>query len=190
MKSLPRCCFLCAITAQALLSGACALRPERAARLYRDVWGVPEGEQQWDTSQRRSVRGDGTLSEVKDRIERRERIAESVAEGRLGLVEAASQFDELNATVPPSPRTYRGQFAGEAEDERCCRQVIAWVKTRLERKSTAKAEMVAERLEEELRAYLHHEDKARLPNSYPGQEGYNTSEAYRYYQASGCGSGR
>jgi hypothetical protein len=185
MKSLPRCCLLCAITAQALLSGACSLQPERAARLYRDVWGVPDGEQQWETT-----RATVALREVKDRIERRERIAESVAEGRLGLVDAASRFGALNATALPSPLTHRGQFAGDTEEERCCRQVMAWVKTRLEQKSTAQAEIVTERLEEELREHLRHEDKARLPNHYLGKEGYNSSEAYRYYQASGCASER
>jgi hypothetical protein len=110
MKSLPLYSVLCAIAAQALISGACALQPDRAARLYREVWGVPEGEQQWNTSQRKKTRANRALSDAKERIER---TAEPVAE-----------------------------------------------------------------------------DKDRPPNYYLGNEGYNSSEAYRYYQASGCGSGR
>jgi hypothetical protein len=153
MNALPRC-FLCALTAQTLLFGVCAAKPDLADRLDLNVWTLPERERQMQQDQREIDETDVRMNEVSARLGNRERIADAVIAGRIGLLEAAARFGELNATALPSPIDLRDRFAGDSDEERCCRQVIAWVTTRLEHKSTAEAEMVASRLQEEMREYL------------------------------------
>jgi hypothetical protein len=153
MNALPRC-FLCALTVQTLLFGVCAAWPNLGDRLSLNVWKLPERERQMQEAQREIDEADVRLNAVCARLGNRERITDEVIAGQIGLLDAAARFRELNTTALPTPLDLRGCYAGDSDEERCCRQVIAWVTTRLEQKSTAEAEMVAERLEEELREYL------------------------------------
>jgi hypothetical protein len=189
MNALPRC-LLCALAAQTLLFGMCALHFDLTERLDLNVLTVSEKERQIKQDQREMERVDVALSEVQIRIGDRERIADEVSAGRMGILEAADRFRELNASARPTPLTLEGRFDGDSEDERCCRQVMSWVSMRLAQKSTAEAEMVSERLEEELREYFHPEKTSRLPPDYYYKDAYNSIEVYRMYQTAGCGSGR
>jgi hypothetical protein len=155
MNALPRC-FLCALTAQTLLFGVCAVRPDLAERLNLNVWKMPEMERQIEQAQSDIDQRGTALSEVQERLGCRERIADEVAEGRMGLLEAAARFRDLNAGLPWG-------YPGASDEVRCCRQVIAWVTTHVEQKSTAEAEIVAERLENELREHLYREDRRDSP---------------------------
>jgi hypothetical protein len=153
MNALPRC-FLYALAAQSLLLGVCAAWPNLGDRLDLNVWKVPEREQQMQQEQREFDQTNVSLNAVSARLGSRARITDAVIEGQIGLHEAAARFRDLNETALPHSVDLRDCYAGDSEEERCCRQVMAWVTTRLEQKSTAEAEMVTERLEEEFREYL------------------------------------
>ena len=153
MNTLPRC-ILWAFATQTLLFGACAARPDLAERLDLNVWTIPEKQRQVSQAQLDMDRDDVRLHEGFVRLETRERTADAVAAGQIGLIEAAARFRELNATALPSTMTLRDCFPGDSEEERCCRQVIAWVKVHLTQKSATEAERVAQRLEEELSEQL------------------------------------
>ncbi len=153
--------FLWAFTAQTLLFGACATLPELTDRLNLNVWKLPEMERQIEQNQSEIDRDNVTLSEVQERIVCRERIADEVVEGRLGLLAAAARFYDLNAGVPAGTPALRDGYVGDSDEERCCRQVIGWVTTRLSQNSTAEAQQMANQLEEELRVYLRRSEGMR-----------------------------
>jgi hypothetical protein len=164
MSSLPRW-FLCAIAAPTLLFGALSARPDWAARAGLDVWILPEATQQIEQGQRDLDRVDEASVRALGRIDTRQGIADEVILGRLGLVEAADRFHALNAGLPDGGHELRLCFAGASSDnECCCRQVISWVRTRLEETCPDEADGVVARLEEELQAHL-----SRIGAARPGQ---------------------
>jgi hypothetical protein len=95
------------------------------------------------------------VGRVDERAACREEVVAAVCQRRMGLLEAAAHFRRLNedeATV----RYQRLYYAGDSEEERCCRQVIAWVRDRLERDSPEEAVRRAAELEQELTDHLRH----------------------------------
>jgi hypothetical protein len=101
-------------------------RPAWAAGLDLDWWSLPELREQI----RRGHEFDATLDRagegVLDRATAKEQATQGLLAGRLNLTETAARFRALNAsspwTVPPLPEA----FPGATEEERACRQVIAW----------------------------------------------------------------
>jgi hypothetical protein len=94
-----------------------------------------------------------------------------VAEGRLGLLEAAGRFRELDQHWPAlEPR--RAQ-PGATDEERYCRVVIATVASFLDDRPQMRAAVI-ERLEAELRGYLERGD-LRLPDKSLSDSGLDTS---------------
>src|SRR5262249_41885967 len=142
--------FFCALAAPALLLGACRAQPELARRLNLDVWTLPEMQQQIAEGQRDLAHGEEILRGLRERIERRERIADEVAAGRMGLLQAAARFRDLNAAGTTGGQDPGRLFVGDSDEERCCRQVIQWVNLRVEWQSTEETAQVGDRLEQEL----------------------------------------
>jgi hypothetical protein len=149
--------FLCALAAPAVLFGFCRAHPDLARRVNLDVWRLPELHQHIAEGQRDLARGEENARGLRERIESRERIADEVAAGRMGLLQAAGRFRDLNpasATGGYDPRTL---FSGDSDEERCCRQVIQWVELRAAWQSTEEAARAKDRLEQELDEYLQRE---------------------------------
>jgi hypothetical protein len=71
-------------------------------------------------------------------------------ERRLGLTDAAARFGELNAASPGAEGGLRLLYPGASDEERCCRQVIAWVRKDLAQESPGEAERLAGALEAQL----------------------------------------
>jgi hypothetical protein len=144
---------LCALTAVSVLLGILAARPHCARREGFDVWDSLE-------FKRRVERGRQELGDVKGRVarayelsRRREQVADAVCERRMGLLEAAAHFRRLNAD-DEAGRSHQVHFAGDSEEERCCRHVIELVRRRLERESPEEAARRTAELEHELADYL------------------------------------
>jgi hypothetical protein len=100
--------------------------------------------------------------EAEARGRTKDEVIRRLLDGRLTLPEAAAWFRSVNR---PS-RTgvdLLARYPGASEEERLCRQVIAWAKARAESQSFSQAEVVGQRLEAELRACLEREGKVRLP---------------------------
>lgn len=84
------------------------------------------------------------------RIEEKTRLAEEVAAGRMTLREAASRCAALNRDNPSlRPDIWRTAYPGATEEERHCREVLAYVRSVVQ-DDPAGVSVVA-RLEAELR---------------------------------------
>jgi hypothetical protein len=146
--------FFCALAAPSLLFGACRAQPELARRLNLDVWALPELEGQIEQGERLRARDDEAECATHARMEARQRVADEVIAGRVGLLEAASRFHDLNQADPDALRTLGYAYRAAPDDELCCRQVISWVESRLMDTSAGEAASVRARLEEDLGKYL------------------------------------
>ena len=84
----------------------------------------------------------------------KERITENVISGRIPLLVGAARFQDLYARRPPNPFCVPKVqlFPGASEGERLCRQIIQWVKMRLD-KDPSRDQVVA-RLTADLHAHL------------------------------------
>jgi hypothetical protein len=71
----------------------------------------------------------------------------------MGLLDAAARFRELNAGTDAA-RYQRLYYPGDSDEERCCRQVIEWVKRELECEAPGEAARRTAELEQELTDYL------------------------------------
>lgn len=85
--------------------------------------------------------------------------------GELSLVEAAAWFRYLNDNPAEHPMDYRYHETGDSDEEKLCRQVIAWVRNRLQAESASDSqiEVVVGRLERELDARLARDGRVELP---------------------------
>jgi hypothetical protein len=127
------------------------------------VWLIP-----WGTAQVLNLAGYSQLAEEQERVrvleeehvrtlrrgQMRRDVVAAVITGRMPLLQAAGAFRELNRGAPSS---YWGMFGrlypGASDEERHCRQVIAYVRTELEEYPGGENEVVR-RLEAALRAQL------------------------------------
>jgi hypothetical protein len=72
------------------------------------------------------------LRAIDDRRARKGRIVAALIAGRLTLLEAAGRFRALDRGPPPFYwEEFHAHFAGESDEERHCREVLAWVETEL-----------------------------------------------------------
>jgi hypothetical protein len=144
----------------ALVAGLPAGGLGLAALRGTDFWALPD-----DGAGARGRPGEGPddrAARVTVRLTEKHRVAAEVIEGQLGLLEAARHYRDLNEQPPPFYwEGFRHNFPGRSDDERHCRQVIAFVKGALPEHRGADPALVA-RLEAELEDLLRQGD-LRLP---------------------------
>jgi hypothetical protein len=116
-------------------------------------------ESEWQRSQDLEALRQAILNRVDTRL----RLTVEVVEGRLGLLEAAGRFRDLDKEWPAlEPRR---ALRGATDEERYCRVVIATVESFLYDRPQMRTAVI-ERLEAELRGYLGRGD-LRLPGKSP-----------------------
>jgi hypothetical protein len=128
-----------------------------------DVWALPAVSRQIEQDQRDSDRITEGESAAQRRSALREQIVDEVRGDRMGLIEAAARFRDLNAAAGPACPELDQHFAGDSSDERCCRQVIAWVRASLLPQSPEEAARLTGVLEAELQYHQRREGGIRLP---------------------------
>src|SRR5262245_55903382 len=108
------------------LAGLAQYRPAWAAQVDLDWWSLPElcedlqhGEQESDVQEARR-------QAAVDRLGARVAVIDDLRARRLTLAQAAARFRRLNATPGGRPVDLSRHMAGATEEERLCRQVIAW----------------------------------------------------------------
>jgi hypothetical protein len=138
------------------LAGALYLFPGAAARLgldFQDVPGLVVEMQRDEADTAELLR---LAEETMRRVAAREDAVGRVVEGRLTLWRAASRFRALDAASPPCDRRVLARnFPGIPEEERCCREVIAWVAV-WEERHPGEQSGLARRLTAELEDTLRH----------------------------------
>ena len=101
---------------------------------------------------------------LEERMRAKNRVVGRLIEGEMSLVEAGAWFRYVNDHPQECPSNFRREFAGRSEGEKACRQVIAWVRARLEMKMTAsQVDLVLCRLRGELDTLLAEEGTVELP---------------------------
>ena len=73
---------------------------------------------------------DARLPAYRERQEAKSQVAEEVVRGRLGLLEAAARFRDLNAADPWLVEAMRTQHSGMSYEESLCRSVLKYVRPR------------------------------------------------------------
>jgi hypothetical protein len=150
----------------ALAAGCLAVAVTRLA----DPWTPPGLPAADGPEAARSRRLDEQLRVASCRSTEEERLAQDVAAGRLGLVEAAGRFRDLAAEDPVlNPEAFRRTYPGDTDEERYCRQVIRFVQLSLGEQPGADP-AVAGRLEAELQDRLRR-GGLRLPGPARGGPG-------------------
>jgi hypothetical protein len=99
-------------------------RPSWADGTGLDWWSLPELQEEIRRGKERDAeldRGSGIT-----RCAARERVTQELLAGRLTLPQAAARFRPLNASAGANVPPLELWFAGATEEERLCRQVIAW----------------------------------------------------------------
>jgi hypothetical protein len=144
----------CALAAPAILLGFCLLRPNWAARTGLDIWALPDLEGRVEQGRSDEAQLDEHLRLVRSREESRDRVDDELLRGRIGLLQAAARYHDLNALVTEKGHDPLAGFPGDSDEERCCRQVIQRVGARLRREAPGEARQVMDALEAELNDYL------------------------------------
>jgi hypothetical protein len=103
---------------------------------------------------------------VDRRIAEKDRLAAEVVGGRLTLFEAAARFRRLNDDDPPAA-PLGAYYPGDSEEERLCRQVIAYVGARLRACAPDGADGLLAPYEDELRRHKERHGKVMLPEPPP-----------------------
>jgi hypothetical protein len=120
--------FLALGAVLAVLTGVLYLVPGAASRLGLDFWKLPDLGVQLQRDEAYGTELDREAEEALRRVAAKEETVRGVVEGRLTLGQAAARFRALDAGAPPSTRQVLAErFPAVPEDERCCREVIAWV---------------------------------------------------------------
>ncbi|HEX5271812.1 MAG TPA: hypothetical protein VFW33_15045, partial [Gemmataceae bacterium] len=101
-------------------------RPAWAARRGIDWWSLFELREEVRRGKEREADLDRDGAGVTARMEGKNKAVQGLLAGRLRLTEAAARFRDLNATADPPVRPLCENYAGATEEERVCRQVIAW----------------------------------------------------------------
>jgi hypothetical protein len=122
-------------------------RPAWAARLNLDWWSLPELREEIRRGREMDAAQDRARAEADERAAAKEGATRDLLAGRLTLIRAAARFRALN--VLPLAEA----FSGATEEERACRQVIAWAESASEQAGPPGAgRRIRERLEAELNA--------------------------------------
>jgi hypothetical protein len=98
------------------------------------------------------------------RIAAKDQVTDRLLAGDLTLLQAAAWFRRLNDDPPHLPTDY-SKLPGESEEEKVCRQVIAWAGHRLGLQGVAASEAdgTVRRLEDELDGRLRRDGRVELP---------------------------
>jgi hypothetical protein len=117
-----------------------------------------------EVSQGVSSPADPSFAPILARVRAKERLSERVADGKLGLFEAAAWFGFLNETPAGAPDAmWREGFEGGCDGEKLCRQVLCWTKAALEKKPPRQARARINELENELETHICRHGKVDLP---------------------------
>jgi hypothetical protein len=100
---------------------------------------------------------------VLEGLQTKQRIIDDLINGRLDLMEAAARFQAVHRVVASLEST-TGTHTAIADSECLCRTVIGWVHLALSSRPEL-AEIVSERLEQELQFWLDRVGQAKLPAS-------------------------
>jgi hypothetical protein len=141
MANLMRLVFM-VVSGLAITLAAAAQQPDWAHRLGLEA--------QWSGDDSFYYPPDQGNDAILQRIQEKDRISKELIEGRLTLREAIALFIRLDEDSP-TPASHP-QYLGLSKEEVACRQIIEWVRQRVQDDSPDSARIIA-RFEDELRQH-------------------------------------
>jgi hypothetical protein len=127
--------------------GILAAHPTLAQSLGVDVWNVPSLQEELRAGEGVDRQLTDQSQEVRQRIAVKDAIVADLVAGRISLSEATERFAELNAAHPEYLDAIRAAFAGETDQEKMARNVIAFAVLRT---APDERDLLTARLEAEL----------------------------------------
>ena len=111
-----------------------------------------------------AARADKNLADnpVLEHVRAKQEIVLQLLDGRLGLLEAASQFQRVNRLLKGQGASLIPGGANPDDGERVCRMVIGWVQLALADRPE-RADVLTARLEQELQEHLAKQGAVVLP---------------------------
>jgi hypothetical protein len=162
MKKVVRPLGIVAILAMAL-AGVGYAKPSLATDLGLDFWNAPELQARIERNLRLHDELEQKDVEVLRRIDAKETIVADLVAGRATLAEAATHFKILNAARPDYQTIIRAVYPGATDDERICRNVIAFVEAHVTAGNRA-GRGIVERLNAELQRRIARGEPLTLPD--------------------------
>lgn len=164
MNFLWRITLSCGI-ASLLLAGMATFFPAVCKSLGIDFWELPRLAREVERAEARYHAMDGETRKIFDRMERKDRLAEKLAEGDITLVQAAVDFRDIEKV--------KSNYAGalclgmqcKSEDEALCRMMVAWTCSYLEDHNPQLLKVCGPKLEAELKLLLGRPGGVRLPRA-------------------------
>jgi hypothetical protein len=140
---------LCLVLAVSALAAALFLFPSWAAAVGLDFWNVHTAVDTLERQMQLDERLEGEVQATLRRAAAKEEVAGEAVAGRLTLFEAAARFRDLDADVTEDYRRgWRHLNEGSSDEERYCRQVLAYAEVAL--RDRTDDQTVLERLEAQL----------------------------------------
>jgi hypothetical protein len=159
MQSLTRL-VAAALVAVGLLAGVLLVHPAWLSDAGLDLWNLPELYASLESSNQEMADLSRRQKSLLSRLNTRQEVLRALRAGGLSLVEAASRFGEVNHEEPETMSYVREMYPGHSDEERVCRQVMAWARADMGGDpGTGHAALL--RLEAELEAYLKQHESAR-----------------------------
>jgi hypothetical protein len=117
-----------------------------------DAWSSPWGDLAKEDGRSKAL--DQAWADTLRRMEEKPALARSLAGGRLTLLEAAARFRDLDRGASDfNVEEFRHTYPGASDDERHCREAIAWVREEV-LPDAPQAEAIAQCLEAELQYHI------------------------------------
>jgi hypothetical protein len=130
-----------------------------------DVWSLPELVTQMASDRQRQATLEEERAVILQRSAVRRQVVAGLEGGRLGLLEAAAQFRDVDVATPDCLHFVRIAYPGNSDEERFCRQVICWARSEVKLRSPKEADRLAAQLEADLQEHLRRDGGVRLPES-------------------------
>jgi hypothetical protein len=125
------------------------------AGMNLDWWSLPRLREEIRRGEEKDAALARTLAEARGREAAKRRATRELLAGRLTLTQAAACFRDVDAASGLPSTVLQGYARGTTEEERWCRQVIAWAEIEAEAAGSAgNRRPTRDRLEAELRRLL------------------------------------
>jgi len=160
MTNLLRLAFMIVMVVVVALAAA-LLEPQWAQDLCLDSWTEANLQHDWFGVHPVLGELDEQDRTISKRLGAKDEVVKDLIAGRLTLFEAAAGFRRLNEEFPRA--VVKESVPGVTEEEQLCRQVIAWVRVRLEVNPGEASEDFVARLEHELLRHKQRNGAVLLP---------------------------
>jgi hypothetical protein len=159
MQSLTRL-LGAALVAVGLLAAVLLVRPAWLSDAGLDFWELPALYANLENSNREMDDLTQRQKALLHRLATRHEVLRALRADSLSLIEAAARFGEVNLEEPETMSYVREMYPGNSDEERVCRQVLAWARADLGG-DPGKGRATLLRLEAELETYLKQHESAR-----------------------------